>query len=68
MDIVQAVTGFVLGLAFIAPFFLKAKGILKEISDILGACSAALEDGSISTEEAKKVLNEIKELVLAVKK
>jgi hypothetical protein len=67
MDILQVVTGFVLGLGFIVPFFLKAKGILKEISHILGACSAALEDGSISTEEAKKVLTEIKELVLAVK-
>jgi hypothetical protein len=68
MDILQVVTGFVLGLAFIAPFFLKAKSILKEVSEALSAISAALDDGSINLPEAKRCLEELNDIVLAVKK
>jgi len=68
MDIVQVITGFVLGLAFIAPFFLKTKAIVKEVKDVLVEIDEALEDNAISLDEAKDVLKELKDIVLVVKK
>jgi hypothetical protein len=68
MDIVQVITGFILGLGIIAPFFLKARAIVAQVKDLLVEISKSLEDGSISTAEAVEVLKEIKELVDVVKK
>lgn len=67
MDIVQAITGFVLGLAFVLPFLLKTKALVKEVKDVLVTVDAALEDNSISLEEAKIVLKELKDVVGALK-
>lgn len=63
MDIVQAITGFILGLGIILPFFLKAKAVVKEVKDVLVAIDKALEDNSISIDEAKDVLKELKDII-----
>ncbi len=63
MDIVQVITGFILGLGLVLPFFLKTKQVVKEIKDVLVTIDAALEDNSISLEEAKSVLKELKDIV-----
>jgi hypothetical protein len=68
MDILQVVSGFVLGLAFIAPFFLKAKGIIKEVADLLITLSKSLEDNSISTDEVKQIVSDANELLGVFKK
>lgn len=68
MDIVQAVSGFIVGLGIILPFFLKAKGIIKEVSDLLITLSSALEDNSISTEEIKLIVKDANELLGIFKK
>jgi uncharacterized protein YgfB (UPF0149 family) len=63
MDIVQVITGFILGLGLVLPFFLKTKQVVKEIKDVLVTIDAALDDNSISLEEAKSVLKELKDIV-----
>lgn len=68
MDIVQAVTGFILGIGVVVPFFLKAKGIIKEVADLLITLSKSLEDNSISTEEIKEIVNDANELLGVFKK
>lgn len=68
MDIVQVVTGFVLGIAFIAPFYLKAKAIVKEVTDLMVTVSASLEDNSISMEEVKQIVKDANELLGVFKK
>lgn len=62
MDIVQAISGFLLGLAFVLPFLIKTKAVLKEVKDVLVTVDAALDDNSISLEEAKSVLKELKDI------
>lgn len=62
MDIVQAITGFVLGLAFVLPFFLKSKAVIKEVKEVLIEVDEALADNSISLQEAKDVLKELKDI------
>jgi len=62
MDIVQAITGFVIGLGVVLPFFLKAKAVVKEVKDVLIEIDEALEDNSISLAEAKEVLKELKDI------
>jgi uncharacterized protein YgfB (UPF0149 family) len=63
MDIVQVITGFILGLGLILPFFLKTKAIVKEVKEVLVEVDKALEDNAISLEEAKSVLKELKDIV-----
>ena len=63
MDILQVVTAFVLGLGVILPFFLKAKSILKEVTDLMVTLSKSLEDNSISTEEVKQIVSDVNELL-----
>lgn len=63
MDVVQVITGFVLGLGIILPFFLKTKAVIKEAKEALMEIDEALEDNSISLAEAQSVLKELKDII-----
>lgn len=59
-NIVEIISGFVLGLAFVVPILLKVRGILKEVGELLIALSKALDDGKISMDEVKSIIEEAK--------
>jgi len=59
-NLVEIVSGFILGLAFVVPILLKVRQILKEVGELLIALSKALEDGKISMDEVKSIIEEAK--------
>jgi len=67
-QLIEIVSGFILGLAIITPFLLKAKGILKEVGELLMELSECLEDGKISKAEINEIVEEAKDVMGLFKK
>lgn len=59
-NIVEIISGFVLGLGVLVPILLRVRQILKEVGELLIALSKAMEDGKISMDEVKSVIEEAK--------
>ena len=67
-QLIEIVSGFILGLALIAPFLLKARAILKEVGELLMELSECLEDGKISKVEINEIVEEAKDVLGLFKK
>ena len=67
-NIIEAVSGFILGLAVIAPFLLKARAIMKEVGELLCEISESLEDLKINKEEIGEIVQEAKDVLGLFKK
>lgn len=67
-QLIQVVSAFVLGMAIIAPFLLKARQALKEIGELLVNAGEALDDGKLTLDEVKELISDIKEVAGVFKK
>lgn len=67
-ELIEAVSGFLLGLAIVTPFLLKAKRILKEVGELLTALSDGLADNSLSHAEVKNIIKEAGDVIGIFKK
>jgi len=67
-QLIEIVSGFVLGIAVVVPFVLKAKGIMKEVGELLMELSECLEDGKISKAEINEIVEEAKDVLGLFKK
>jgi len=67
-DLIETVSAFLLGLAVVAPFLLKAKQILKEVGELLLALNDGLADNSLSQAEIRKIIKEAGDVVGIFKK
>lgn len=62
-NLVEIVSGFILGLAVLTPILLKARQILKEVGELLVKLSASLDDGKITMTEVKEIVEEAKDIL-----
>jgi uncharacterized protein YgfB (UPF0149 family) len=67
-QLIEIVSGFIIGLAVVTPIVLKLKGILKEVGELLTDLSEALEDGKISKSEISEVIEDAKDIMGLFKK
>ena len=67
-QLIEIVSGFVLGLAVIVPIVLKLKGILREVGELLTGLADALEDGKISKDEIAAIVEDAQDILGLFKK
>lgn len=67
-NLVEIVSGFVLGLAILTPFLLKARQILKEVGELMVDLASGLEDGKLTLDECKEIAKEAKDILGIFKK
>jgi len=67
-QLIEVVSGFVLGLAVIAPIVLKLKGILREVGELLTELADALEDGKITKDEIAGIVEDAQDILGLFKK
>ena len=67
-NLVEVISGFLLGLAVLAPFLLKLKHILKEVGELMVVLSKGLEDGKLTMDEIKDISKEAKDVLGIFKK
>ena len=67
-QLIEIVSGFLLGIAVVVPFVLKAKGIMKEVGELLLEISECLEDGKISKAEINEIVKEAEDILGLFKK
>jgi len=62
-NLIEVVSGFILGLAVLAPFILKFKSISKEVGELLVQIGVALDDKKITKDEIKSIVAEAKDVL-----
>ena len=67
-QLIEIVSGFILGLAILTPFLLRAKAILKEVGELMVELSESLEDGKITKPEIGEIIEEAKDVIGIFKK
>ena len=67
-NLIEVVSGFLLGLAVVAPFVLKIKSVLKEVGQLLTEIAEGLEDGKITKSEIDEVVKEALDVIGLFKK
>jgi len=67
-QLIEVVSGFVLGLAVIVPIVLKLKGILREVGELLTELADALEDGKITKDEIAGIVEDAQDILGLFKK
>jgi len=67
-NIIQMVSAFILGLAVVAPFLLKAKQTTKEVGELLLAISNGIDDGKLSLQECQEIAKEAGDILGIFKK
>ena len=67
MGIVLKVVPYVLAIGVVSTIVAKVVKFVKEIADVLLTVVDALEDNAVSKEEVAKIIEESKDVVVAVK-
>jgi hypothetical protein len=67
-QLIEIVSGFLIGLAVVTPIVLKLRGILKEVGELLMELSECLEDGKISKAEINEIVKEAQDILGLFKK
>lgn len=67
-NLIEIISGFILGLALIAPFLAKARKILKEVGELLLELNKSLEDGKLNADEIKSIVREAGDVLGIFKK
>jgi hypothetical protein len=67
-QLIEIVSGFLLGLAVVTPIVLKLKGILKEVGELLCEIAEGLEDGKITKDEIGEIVKEAQDILGLFKK
>lgn len=57
-NLIEAISGFILGLAVLTPILLKARSIMKEVGELLLELNESLEDGKLNADEIKSIVRE----------
>jgi len=67
-QLIEIVSGFLIGLAVVTPIVLKLKGILREVGELLTELADALEDGKISKDEIAAIVEDAQDILGLFKK
>jgi hypothetical protein len=67
-QLIEIVSGFLIGLAVVTPIVLKLKGICREVGELLLDLSTALEDGKITKDEIAEIVDEAQDILGLFKK
>jgi len=67
-QLIEIVSGFLIGLAVVTPIVLKLKGILREVGELLTELADALEDGKITKQEISEIVDEAQDIMGLFKK
>lgn len=67
-QLIEIVSGFLIGLAVVTPIVLKLKGILREVGELLTELADALEDGKITKGEIAEIVDEAQDILGLFKK
>jgi hypothetical protein len=67
-QLIEIVSGFLIGLAVVTPIVLKLRGILKEVGELLLEISECLEDGKVSKAEINEIVKEAQDILGLFKK
>ncbi len=67
-QLIEIVSGFIIGLAVVTPIVLKLKGILREVGQLMEELADALEDGKITKDEIADVVQEAQDVLGLFKK
>lgn len=67
-NLIEIVSGFILGLAVLTPFLLKARSIFKEVGELMLELNESLEDGKLNASEIKEIVKEAGDILGIFKK
>lgn len=67
-QLIEIVSGFLIGLAVVTPIVLKLKGIFREVGELLTELADALEDGKISKDEIAAIVEDAQDILGLFKK
>ena len=67
-QLIEIVSGFLIGLAVVTSIVLKLKGILREVGELLTELADALEDGKISKDEIAAIVEDAQDIIGLFKK
>ena len=67
-QLIEIVSGFLIGLAVVTSIVLKLKGILREVGELLTELADALEDGKISKDEIAAIVEDAQDILGLFKK
>lgn len=67
-QLIEIVSGFLIGLAVVTPIVLKLKGILRKVGELLTELADALEDGKISNDEIAAIVEDAQDILGLFKK
>jgi len=67
-QLIEIVSGFLIGLAVVTPIVLKLKDILREVGELLTELADALEDGKISKDEIAAIVEDAQDILGLFKK
>jgi mevalonate kinase len=67
-QLIEIVSGFLIGLAVVTPIVLKLKGILREVGELMTELADALEDGKITKSEIGEIVKEAQDILGLFKK
>lgn len=67
-QLIEIVSGFLIGLTVVTPIVLKLKGILREVGELLTELADALEDGKISKDEIAAIVEDAQDILGLFKK
>lgn len=66
-SIIASVVSFILGIGVVYKYVKKATIPLKEIKELIGSIADAVEDGKITAEELKEIIDEADDILPAIK-
>jgi hypothetical protein len=67
-QLIEIVSGFIIGIAVVTPIVLKLKGILREVGELLTELADALEDGKITKDEIASIVDDAQDVLGLFKK
>jgi hypothetical protein len=67
-QLIEIVSGFLIGLAVVTPIVLKLKGICKEVGELLCEIADGLEDGKLTKDEIGEIVENAKDVLGLFKK
>lgn len=67
-QLIEIVSGFLIGLAVVTPIVLKLKGICREVGELLTELADALEDGKITKAEISAIVEDAQDILGLFKK
>lgn len=67
-QLIEIVSGFLIGLAVVTPIVLKLRSILKEVGELLVEVAEGLEDKKLTKDEIGEIIKEAQDILGLFKK